>query len=1360
MKHVIKIIVICTLILPSNFSFSQTSKNKPFRISKSNIVDNDTWIDVNNIRMVTTNRGSIAWDIATEGGLEYPKGSGKYAIFASGLWMGGKVGGEINVAIADYSFEYYPGSITSTPGTIPVTWANGDEDRWQVLKLSAGDGPENPDYTLWKEMAQFGAPVDVYGNPIITGEQMLWTIFNDADSSKHTNKSGRTNPLNIEVQESVFAFTSKGLEDVVFLKFKLINKGPEIINDYYLSFWSDPDLGYVFNDIAGCDSTLNLGYFYNADNIDDVYSEYGIAGGILLLKGLENIQGDTLSMHALNKYINGTDPTSATKVYNCISGSIADNVNSVLINPVTGENTKYFGSGDPVTNTGWIDESPSDIRINLSTGPIDFAVGDTQEVIFAILIETGIERISAVENLKKATREIKSIFKTNFSSVPPEVKVNTNYVSTFNSEISIRTTSSPGASIYANIYDYSGNLKHTMLLYDDGVHSDSLANDGLYSNSWSTQPLENPLFLTLKVSGSTANDGLWERIVDRIATKNEIEIIEINIKDNINNDGIANPSEQIAILPVIENSGSLDISNLRLFVYSDDPYVEFDSYWLDINTTINAGQIHYTNYEYSNHVLCYLNSGIPNNYQIKFKSELYDENQNKWENEFYITVVSYAEIPDLIETEHIAGNAFGTFGIKIVDKNALTGHTYRIEMIEAYPIEKFNLIDVNRGIYALTNYDLPDQYSLNMPITDGFRIFKNTILTGKNEKWEGEKTTTREFHKDGTAGTLTLQTMVTFDTATYDAGSYRIRQPIHLHFRGTYEDFTPHTSIATPVEIMNRDIEIRCLGVGNGQVATAINGQTGNWTVDQNYTTPFEVWDIEADGGEQQINFCWWDRDSNGKINAYNSTAYDRIILVNTPYDPTGIHTPESNNATWYFSIYEDDGDLLSNPSQTRDQWTSGQIIELSFPNYISSKDTFVFTTTLEDANNWTLPINISNSTTNFSLKIGESISATDSFDVSYDSLAPPPGLNFYAYINSGLASPYTYFRQSIKDTVKSEPNVWNIAVTNTNNATVTLSWDTSLIPSNKTLLIDGSVDMSAATTYQFIGDKTIQITASFSDKGTQDIALKTGWNLVSTGVTPDNNAASAIFPDALAVYKWENNSYVSASTIEAGQGYWVAVASDETISITGDKATNWSRSLLTGWHLIGGLFENKAVSNLSPASEILIVYGYNTTTGQYQQASTLETGKGYWLAVSSDTSVSLSKSGMNRDNITLNKKPWNTFLSKFSSVPPPPPNNDYSQFAEEDIESLKEVYNYPNPFNSSTSIYFKLSESEPVIIRIYNILGEYIKEIYNGECNKGVNKINWNGLNSTGNTVSSGLYIYVIKSRTKRVVGKMLFLK
>jgi len=425
-NSVVRRLLVLTLVVVlslSFFAFNYTGlpegKKKSSALLKSSMIDYDTWIDVNNVRMVTTNRGSIAWDNVTgNAGLEYPRGTGKLAIFAAGIWMGGMVSGELRYIMCDYGFEWFPGAILSAPGESPVQWADGTDPKWQVWKLSKEDGPENPDYAGWISNAEYGAPMNPDGTPLVTGDQTLWTIFNDADPSKHTDSSGSTRPMNIETKETIFAFDKSGpLGNTVFVKLDFINKGPDIIEDYYCSFWSDPDLGDAFNDLVGCDPELGLGYCFNADNADGVYVGEGACVGYDFFQGVRDDAGNILGMTSFNKYINGTDPRTAREAYNYQQGLTAAGTD--LIDPTTGNVTKYYCSGDPVTNSGWVDSAPADRRLMLSTGPTTLYPGDENTVVVGLVLGSGRERLGAISAVRYNDIFAQGAFDTNFE-IPPD----------------------------------------------------------------------------------------------------------------------------------------------------------------------------------------------------------------------------------------------------------------------------------------------------------------------------------------------------------------------------------------------------------------------------------------------------------------------------------------------------------------------------------------------------------------------------------------------------------------------------------------------------------------------------------------------------------------------------------------------------------------------------------------------------------------------------------------------------------------------------------------------------------------------------------------------------------------------------
>ena len=85
---------------------------------------------------------------------------------------------------------------------------------------------------------------------------------------------------------------------------------------------------------------------------------------------------------------------------------------------------------------------------------------------------------------------------------------------------------------------------------------------------------------------------------------------------------------------------------------------------------------------------------------------------------------------------------------------------------------------------------------------------------------------------------------------------------------------------------------------------------------------------------------------------------------------------------------------------------------------------------------------------------------------------------------------------------------------------------------------------------------------------------------------------------------------------------------------------------------------------------------------------------------------------------------------------------------------------NYPNPFNPTTTIRFDLTEAAHVKLDIYNILGQQVATVVNRHMQPGYHAVHWNGINDTGNSLASGLYIYQITTGNFHAVKKLVLLK
>ncbi len=389
--------------------------------AKRAIIDNSERIDINNLSMVVTNTGSFAYDKATgAAGLEFPKGTGKTCVFAAGLWLGGQVGGATRIAVAEYSDEYGPGAMVGGVTDDPAE----NKPEYKVYKLDRV-------YASTTErdaaLADYQAGAMIHGAPAVSvqpdgslnvlGDQMTWAVYNDADPAHHDNRAGSTSPLGVEVQQTTFAFNRTGaLGNTIFIKYRIINKGSNTIDNMFVSQWSDPDLGGFTDDLVGCDVSRSLGFVYNATNNDAIYLSTPPSVGYDFFQG-PKVGGAPLPMSSFNKYINGTDPDNYTKTYNYMRGLAADG--SVLINPVTGQPTTFFVSGDPVTGSGWLDTNPDDRRLMLSAGPFTMVPGDTQEVVAAIIVAQSTDRLASVALLKFYDDIAQSAFDQNFNLANP-----------------------------------------------------------------------------------------------------------------------------------------------------------------------------------------------------------------------------------------------------------------------------------------------------------------------------------------------------------------------------------------------------------------------------------------------------------------------------------------------------------------------------------------------------------------------------------------------------------------------------------------------------------------------------------------------------------------------------------------------------------------------------------------------------------------------------------------------------------------------------------------------------------------------------------------------------------------------------
>ena len=91
---------------------------------------------------------------------------------------------------------------------------------------------------------------------------------------------------------------------------------------------------------------------------------------------------------------------------------------------------------------------------------------------------------------------------------------------------------------------------------------------------------------------------------------------------------------------------------------------------------------------------------------------------------------------------------------------------------------------------------------------------------------------------------------------------------------------------------------------------------------------------------------------------------------------------------------------------------------------------------------------------------------------------------------------------------------------------------------------------------------------------------------------------------------------------------------------------------------------------------------------------------------------------------------------------------------------SFELLGNYPNPFNPTTEIQFLAPEAGNVRIDVYNVTGQLVKTVLNEYVAAGIKTVTWDGTNSNGAAVNSGVYFTKMTTANSVETKKMLLVK
>ena len=95
--------------------------------------------------------------------------------------------------------------------------------------------------------------------------------------------------------------------------------------------------------------------------------------------------------------------------------------------------------------------------------------------------------------------------------------------------------------------------------------------------------------------------------------------------------------------------------------------------------------------------------------------------------------------------------------------------------------------------------------------------------------------------------------------------------------------------------------------------------------------------------------------------------------------------------------------------------------------------------------------------------------------------------------------------------------------------------------------------------------------------------------------------------------------------------------------------------------------------------------------------------------------------------------------------------------------DRYKLAQNYPNPFNPTTTISFQMPKAGNVNLKIFNIVGQEVRDLESGNLTAGSYQAIWDGKDNFGKTVASGVYFYQLSVQGEEnltLTRKMMLMK
>jgi hypothetical protein len=182
--------------------------------------------------------------------------------------------------------------------------------------------------------------------------------------------------------------------------------------------------------------------------------------------------------------------------------------------------------------------------------------------------------------------------------------------------------------------------------------------------------------------------------------------------------------------------------------------------------------------------------------------------------------------------------------------------------------------------------------------------------------------------------------------------------------------------------------------------------------------------------------------------------------------------------------------------------------------------------------------------------------------------------------------------------------------------------------------------------------------------------------------------------------------------------------------------------------------------ANLDGSNPEILVSNYPTPVMERSWGITLDLqqGKMYWTDFNAEKIQRADLDGSNLEDVIASGifSPQHIDISSSSTA------------IEDVVTTIPSDYalaqNFPNPFNPTTTIPFEIpgtnGTKQRVSLIIYDLRGRHVKTLIDSELEPGSHRVMWDGRNDRGEAVSSGIYLYSLRSAGQSYTKKMIVIQ